>query len=98
MRGKCLVLFHGTTVEGAESLLRSPFATDGELWLANDSGLARAYGKVVLAVTVPQEAILDAYPLRTGTLEQVEDYFNEPIEFLMRFDKAVQIRILPEGE
>lgn len=98
MRGNRLVLFHGTTLKGAESLLRSPFAADGELWLANDSSLARAYGKMVLAVTVPQEAILDAYPLRTGTLERVEDYFDEPIEFLMRFDGALQIRILPEGE
>lgn len=91
-----MLLYHGTTTENAASLLNAPFAKGGELWLANDPGIARSYGSCVLTVTVPASVKLDAYPLRSGCLEPMEFLYREPAEFLMYHEGPLYMRLLKE--
>lgn len=73
-------------------LLTKKNRTD-ELWLTNEPDIAATYGPVILAVDVPDGATMEAYPLRTGQVEDMPNPFSEPAEFLMLYDGDITCRL-----
>lgn len=86
------VLYHGTTAENAEQLLRERVARGFELWVTNEPGIAASYGHTILQVVIPADASVEAYPLRTGACEHMEDLFKEPAEFLVYHEGHLDIQ------
>lgn len=84
-----VILFHGTTEDNAAAIWATQMAKDGILWCTNEPGLALSYGKCILAVEIPRDAKVRAFPLRTGVEGHMMDYFAEPAEFEVEFPSTL---------